>query len=249
MGSNNGTAFAVVAALVVAACGAADTPEVAASATTPAAVASSEPVVPTTAASATRAAEVRDCADIPPAPPDGRFTEQELEESAAEAQLLFGAAEDGDPFVYAVGTSSARGLAEITGVGDRDVLAARIAEVVTHLDRVCLDAEPFPDTAEAATWTLATAPQPDDTTLSLVVEERACSGGDTAEGRIRVEVAVTDDEVRLDVSVVPKPGAHTCPGNPGTPHVVSLDEPIGDRLVVDATSGRPPAVKPQGPGS
>lgn len=83
---------------------------------------------------------------------------------------------------------------------------------------------------------LADAPSPSDTSLQLLVMERACASGQSAEGRIVVdELELTATEVRLRVSVTPPPGdSQTCPANPWTPVEVDLGEPLGDRTVVDA---------------
>lgn len=84
---------------------------------------------------------------------------------------------------------------------------------------------------------LAAAPAATDTELALVVMERRCASGQSAEGRIDLdELEVTADEVRVRVAVRPPPGdAQTCQGNPWTPFTVDLDEPVGGRTVVDAS--------------
>ncbi|MFP5309218.1 MAG: hypothetical protein ACLGIR_06520 [Actinomycetes bacterium] len=88
---------------------------------------------------------------------------------------------------------------------------------------------------ERAEVRLADTPSPGDTALRLLVMERACASGQAADGRVRVdELTLTDDAVRLRVSVVPEGGDQSCPGNPWTPHEVDLGEPLGDRVVVDA---------------
>lgn len=70
---------------------------------------------------------------------------------------------------------------------------------------------------ERAEIRLADVPSPEDTSLQLLVEERSCASGRSAEGRIRVDdLAPTGDEVRLRVSVVPPRGDQTC-ASPSTP--------------------------------
>jgi len=83
---------------------------------------------------------------------------------------------------------------------------------------------------------LAAAPAATDTELALLVMERRCASGQSAEGRIRLDgLEVTADEVRVRISVSRPPGdAQTCQGNPWTPFTVDLDEPVGGRTVVDA---------------
>jgi hypothetical protein len=105
-----------------------------------------------------------------------------------------------------------------------------------------------PDGLEEVRWWLDpthVAPGPDDTELHVLVSGTACSGGEPVNERlIGPQVEVTDDEVLVAFAATPLPnGAYTCPGNPPTPVVVTLDEPVGDRTVVDAPSLPPrPAV-------
>lgn len=82
---------------------------------------------------------------------------------------------------------------------------------------------------------LADTPSPEDTELTLLVNERQCASGRDAEGRIDLdELTLTEDEVRVRVSVRPAGGDQECPGNPWTPFTLDLGEPLGDRTVVDA---------------
>ncbi len=70
--------------------------------------------------------------------------------------------------------------------------------------------------------------------VHLLVTEQECNSGEDAEGRVRV-VALREGAaaVEIAVGVEPRDGAHTCPSNPPTPFVVGLDEPLGDREVLD----------------
>ncbi|MFP5252215.1 MAG: DUF6174 domain-containing protein [Actinomycetes bacterium] len=83
---------------------------------------------------------------------------------------------------------------------------------------------------------LADLPSAGDTELTLLVRERRCASGRSAEGRIDLdELTLTEDEVRVRVSVRPPPGdAQDCQGNPWTPFSIEFGEPLGDRTVVDA---------------
>ncbi|MEX1281070.1 MAG: hypothetical protein AB1Z55_10150 [Acidimicrobiia bacterium] len=87
----------------------------------------------------------------------------------------------------------------------------------------------------AADWEAAAI---DGSTLTLSVTERACANGEVPEGR-RVEavVAETGAEVAITVFIEPVAGEATCPGNPSFPLEVTLDEPLGDRVLVDGGSG------------
>jgi hypothetical protein len=76
---------------------------------------------------------------------------------------------------------------------------------------------------------------PNTSKLDLLVVEQSCASGQSATGRVQVDVDATADEIRLLVGVEPAEGAQTCPSNPATPVTVDLDEPIGDRRVVDVS--------------
>lgn len=97
------------------------------------------------------------------------------------------------------------------------------------------------DDLGAADLTLADTPSPGDTSVDLLVTERACASGRGAEGRIElVELNVTTDQIQLRIGVRPPEGdGQTCQGNPPTPYKVELSEPLGDREIVD-TSVVPP---------
>lgn len=84
---------------------------------------------------------------------------------------------------------------------------------------------------------LAEAPAPQATSLDLLVVERACASGQSAEGRVElVELAETADQVRLRIGVRPRDvDSATCPGNPATPFTVELGQPLGDREIVNAS--------------
>jgi len=72
--------------------------------------------------------------------------------------------------------------------------------------------------------------------IHLLVTERACNSGRDADGRIEtVRVDERDDRVEVVLGVRPEGGAHDCPSNPPTPFTVTLGEPLGDRIIVDAT--------------
>lgn len=96
------------------------------------------------------------------------------------------------------------------------------------------------DLGELATATLTLDPDhppvPDARELHLLVTEMACNNGEDAEGRVRQSaLAVRDDAVEVTIGVEPRTGGASCPSNPPTPFVVALDEPLGDRVVLDAS--------------
>ncbi|GAB3163214.1 hypothetical protein GCM10027059_17290 [Myceligenerans halotolerans] len=78
-------------------------------------------------------------------------------------------------------------------------------------------------------------PDPDATTVDLLVTEMACASGKPADGRIEVDhLAQEEDRVEIVLGIRPPPGeGQDCPSNPPTPFTLELDAPLGDRPVVD----------------
>ena len=73
-------------------------------------------------------------------------------------------------------------------------------------------------------------------TVEILVHERACASGDTAEGRItEPDVDYRDDAVVVTIRVQPKSGVQECPANPTTPYTLQLKEPLGDRELLEGT--------------
>ncbi|WP_214103050.1 hypothetical protein [Acrocarpospora catenulata] len=81
----------------------------------------------------------------------------------------------------------------------------------------------------------ATPPAPDSRRISLLITEHECASGKPADGRIQLaEIQSTPTEIHLTIGVRHLDTA-TCPGNPQTPFTVTLDEPLGDRVLIDAS--------------
>lgn len=95
------------------------------------------------------------------------------------------------------------------------------------------------DTPAGNRWWLATPPRPDDRALDLVVHERACASGQSADGRIRPVVEYRPDSILVTITVPYAGGFQLCPGNPDTPFRLPLDEPVGDREILDGRSSPP----------
>lgn len=92
---------------------------------------------------------------------------------------------------------------------------------------------------EVVKWTLdENPPSLDVAELRLLGQERQCASGQTAEGRISYELVETSEQVEVIIKILPRGGDQECPGNPPTPIVVPLGEPLGDRLLVDGATGR-----------
>jgi hypothetical protein len=77
-------------------------------------------------------------------------------------------------------------------------------------------------------------PDPGSSEVHLLVTEVACAGGRPADGRVTLERLVEhEDRVELVIGVEAPEGDQTCPSNPPTPFTVELDEPLGDRILLD----------------
>lgn len=117
-------------------------------------------------------------------------------------------------------------------LGNRTVVDAFTGETV---DRRPTDAPAGAD-GDTAVWDVDAAdpPTPSATSITAMVSRLGCSGGET--GEVLAPVVSADAErVVLTFSVEPLPDDvdYTCPGNPAVPYVVELDEPLGDRELVD----------------
>jgi hypothetical protein len=88
-----------------------------------------------------------------------------------------------------------------------------------------------------AEWTLNPAfppPTAQSTELQILVWELACSGGQPATGRMSPPLAEYEaNQLTMTIGVTPVGGGATCPGPPGTPVVVTLPQPLGDRTLLD----------------
>jgi hypothetical protein len=91
-------------------------------------------------------------------------------------------------------------------------------------------------------------PDPDSSTVSLLAWETACANGQAPDGRDvePVIVAAAEGSVSIVVLVEPVRGDAVCPSNPGFPLQVELGEPLGRRVIIDA-SVDPPYERPWPP--
>ncbi len=77
-------------------------------------------------------------------------------------------------------------------------------------------------------------PDPESTTLHILIRERDCASGQAPIDRDVVPVVVeVGDRVEITTLVAPVTGGADCPSNPWFPVVVELDKALGDRTVVD----------------
>ena len=89
----------------------------------------------------------------------------------------------------------------------------------------------------AASWALDpgfAAPKANATEMHILVWEFACSGGSPATGRMSDPIVTySANSLIMTVGVTRVGGPATCPGPPGTPALVVLPQPIGDRTLLD----------------
>ena len=78
----------------------------------------------------------------------------------------------------------------------------------------------------------------DQSDFDVIVVELACTGFHTAEGRVtEPAITVSEDAITVVFAVVPLEGDDLeCPGHPGTPYVLQLPEPLGDRVLLDGST-------------
>jgi hypothetical protein len=100
----------------------------------------------------------------------------------------------------------------------------------------CQPQRAFDDGLNPATWALPGArPGPEATSITILVTERACASGQSSEGRLADPIVeYRDDAVLITTRVEPPVGdVFNCLGNPATEVTVELDEPLGDRQLLD----------------
>jgi hypothetical protein len=80
---------------------------------------------------------------------------------------------------------------------------------------------------------------PETTTLAALVSDTRCTGGRNPEGRmLQPEITYDETSVRILIKATPlPPGAYPCPGAqmPASLTIV-LDEPLGDRQLIDLSA-------------
>jgi hypothetical protein len=97
------------------------------------------------------------------------------------------------------------------------------------------------------TWWLRTQPAATDREIAVYATDPTCASGQPTGDRLRPPLIETNDrEVRIAFAATRLAGDHTCPSHPPTPRQVVLDEPIGERTLLDggAWPAQPP---PSGP--
>jgi hypothetical protein len=107
----------------------------------------------------------------------------------------------------------------------------------------CRPMSAFPDGLGPASWELDPnfpTPTADTTELHILVWELACSGGSPATGRMASPIVSYEaDSMVMTIGVTPIGGPATCPGPPGTPAMVILPQPLGNRTLLDGRNHPP----------
>jgi hypothetical protein len=112
----------------------------------------------------------------------------------------------------------------------------------------CTPRPVVPNSQSVADWWIDPSVQrigPDDRVISALVLENACASGRTAEGRILPPSVEYGAEVVVVTITVRSLSNADCPGHPPTPYTFELDEPLGERSLVDG--GRFPPGDPTEP--
>ena len=119
----------------------------------------------------------------------------------------------------------------------------RAAAIVAIAILAACDAVAPREPAGPAVWFLAPDAQigPETTAFPALVMEVNCASGQTSEGRIvGPEISYDADQVVVTFAVRPPPGdAHACPSNPATLVKVTLNEPLGERRLIDGGADPP----------
>jgi hypothetical protein len=149
--------------------------------------------------------------------------------------------------VVGAGVMSDVGRVAVTILGEHTDAWERLTDRYPP-QHLCLDPLPIPDIDDAvvATWEPVDpdglGPAPNE--IDILVMERSCASGMTAEGRIAPpDIELRDGAVVVTIGVIPVPGIQTCEGNPPTPYTIELDEALGDRVLLDG--GNHPPTRPR----
>lgn len=74
--------------------------------------------------------------------------------------------------------------------------------------------------------------------IPVLVMESECASGESAVGRLHVDVRYTPSAVSIGIEVDVLEGDQTCEGV-DTPYTVELSEPLGARDLIDLKAGEP----------
>lgn len=102
------------------------------------------------------------------------------------------------------------------------------------------DCQLRPVLTDAVAWATVRASvadlDPDATAIPVRVTEQECASARDPEPPLREPVVETEESVTVYWTTEPATGAQKCPGNPMADRVVELDEPLGDRTMLDGST-------------
>jgi hypothetical protein len=130
-------------------------------------------------------------------------------------------------------------VAPRAGGGGWSIVAFQLREGRWDLQTAgdCRLAPAVPEGVTIAEWRLDpafSAPDPGERTIHVLINERACSGGRSPEGRVDPPIVVRGPEaVTITILVREIPGGNDCPGNPDFAMPIELPEPLGGRPLFD----------------
>ncbi|MCY4423332.1 MAG: hypothetical protein OXC06_09705 [Acidimicrobiaceae bacterium] len=137
---------------------------------------------------------------------------------------------DSDRATFAALSEYGFGSAVVERRGDRWIFAGEAS------GRPCEPVIALPPGLARVEVTLAhgARPEPEDTTVDVLVTEQGCASGREMGDALRgPQVVETDDAVLVAFAVVPVAGMAACPDNPATAVTVELSAPLGQRGVYD----------------
>ena len=93
-------------------------------------------------------------------------------------------------------------------------------------------------------WAELTASDGTGTVVTVSVSERECTSGRNPEAFLREPVMVQEEHsVTVYWTTTPPDGFESCPGNPSVERTITLDEPLGDRRLLDGSTWPPRPVE------
>jgi hypothetical protein len=144
-------------------------------------------------------------------------------DSPHEVVFLSGAGLDGAPYA-------------VVHVVPGDAGEFRLNDWAVDSYGACTPRAVVPVGTSVATWWADPAADPigpESERIPALVLENACASGRTAEGRVLPPAITYDDNSVIITILVRSLGNAECPGHPFTPFIVGLDEPLGDRALLD----------------
>lgn len=82
--------------------------------------------------------------------------------------------------------------------------------------------------------------------LHVLATDRNCASGMPTADRLRPPtISIADDSIAITFTARPLSGIQTCQGHPPTPYRIELDEPVGDRKLLDGAFWPPRPPEPQ----